>query len=174
MDGLITIIIFFIISSLFSGKKNQKKTSKRNVYNPVNKEKKDVSGNVQNSSSKNLLTEIRSAREKMLAETENINKSQPFRSFEKKVQNIKKDSSVKNSDMKDMSNKSLIPADYISQEGISDNPDYIYEGDLEISDEIIPITIKSQKKLFENKSDLKRAIILKEVLDKPLSLRTGR
>lgn len=174
MDGLITIIIFFIISSLFSGNKNQKKRPKRDIDSEIKKEKHDVSRNVQKTSNKSLLTEIRAARDKMLAETENIKKSQPSRTLENKVEILKNAPSERIPDKKSVVKKSLIPQDHISQEGFSANPEYIYEGDIELSDEIIRNSINQPKKLFDNKADLKRAIILKEVLDKPLSLRAGR
>ncbi len=180
MDGLVTIIIFFIISSLFSGKKNQKKKSRRNINNDIdndmNNEKTDVLRKVQQTSNKSLLGEIRSAREKMLVETENMKKTTPSQNFEKITQSLNKELIEKEQVKKNLTNKnkSLIPSDYISQEGFSSNTDYIYSQDIEQAEEINKIKVYQPKKLFENKTDLKRAMILKEVLDKPLSLRAGR
>ncbi|MDO4720336.1 MAG: hypothetical protein Q4A78_06710 [Peptostreptococcaceae bacterium] len=73
----------------------------------------------------------------------------------------------------------LISADHQSGEGISANSDYRNAGKRSVNREenkgVLPKNPSSPRRLYmEDLEDLRRAMILKEILERPLSLRRGK
>ncbi len=181
MDGLISLIIFFIISSFFSGKKKDNK--KKNSQNESeNLPKEDTTNPNDNQWMHDVWNEIKEGPVKDLLSKENIE------GLEKKVKSIKNKSRNKNEKVINQSNKSVkqknetlynkqslnydITAE--SAEGKSLNQEYIKRKESS-SNPILEPTRKTRKKdLFRNQNDLKRAVIMKEIIDKPLSVRNLR
>lgn len=179
LGNVLSLIIFFILSLVFNNIKN------KNQKNDVKKEA-PVKKNLEQTELEEFLGEVKKDFKNWSAnlseEFEDILKpSQPSAdSSQRPMKEVQKKTKKRLSKEKQVlvlksqqEIPSLIPEDYQSEEGISANMDYRREI-LQQEGSVQPFTEAVRKPLevyFANSADLKKALIIKEILDKPLSLR---
>ena len=176
MDGLISLIIFFIISSIFSGKKNEKKKSIKQKNN------QNMNETASNNSQwmEDIWNEMKTGPAKDLISMDKVE------SLAKKAKSLKNKSiEAEKKSFESKNNKSntqtLYKKDNVnydisaeSNEGKSLNSDYVLRSDSSSLSSSETAKHKRKKDLFRNQDDLKRAVIMKEIIDRPLSMRNLR
>lgn len=184
MDGLISLIIFFIISSIFSSKKKEQNNNNRKKLNQDNPE---ITVNPKNTNSQwmeDIWDEMKMKPGKdLFSPVYKDNFSNKTKSLKNKIQKEKSNTFYENNDtnLNDNSNKTNSQTLYTSKdsdskiedqsaEGISMNSDYIVRNDSFTDIEAFAKPSKS-KTFFGNQSDVRKAIIMKEIIDRPLSVR---
>ena len=176
MDGLISLIIFFIISSIFSGKKNEKKKSIKQKNNQNTNETasnnsqwmEDIWNEMKTGPAKDLIS---MDKVESLAKKAKSLKSKSIEAEEKNFESKKNKSNTQTLYKKDNVNYDISAE---SNEGKSLNSDYVLRSDTSSIASSETAKRKRKKDLFRNQDDLKRAVIMKEIIDRPLSMRNLR
>ena len=176
MDGLISLIIFFIISSIFSGKKNEKKKSIKQKNNQNMNETasnnsqwmEDIWNEMKTGPAKDLIS---MDKVESLAKKAKSLKSKSIEAEKKSFESKKNKSNTQTLYKKDNVNYDISAE---SNEGKSLNSDYVLRSDTSSIASSETAKRKRKKDLFRNQDDLKRAIIMKEIIDRPLSMRNLR
>ena len=176
MDGLISLIIFFIISSIFSGKKNEKKKSIKQKNNQNMNETasnnsqwmEDIWNEMKTGPAKDLIS---MDKVESLAKKAKSLKSKSIEAEKKSFESKKNKSNTQTLYKKDNVNYDISVE---SNEGKSLNSDYVLRSDTSSIASSETAKRKRKKDLFRNQDDLKRAIIMKEIIDRPLSMRNLR
>ena len=176
MDGLISLIIFFIISSIFSGKKNEKKKSIKQKNNQNTDETasnnsqwmEDIWNEMKTGPAKDLIS---MDKVESLAKKAKSLKSKSIEAEEKNFESKKNKSNTQTLYKKDNVNYDISAE---SNEGKSLNSDYVLRSDSSSLSSSETAKHKRKKDLFRNQDDLKRAVIMKEIIDRPLSVRNLR
>ncbi len=153
MDGLISLIIFFIISSIFSNKKNEKNKTRKKVDRNIPEIAPNPNNRKQKETSRNFFEKINKVNNPFEMQNNSMDKKK--KSINRELY-ISKDSTTKIGDQ--------------STEGISMNSDYMIRDNPIMEPEILFKPSKN-KTLFRDQNDIKRAIIMKEIIDRPLSIR---
>lgn len=193
----IGLIIFVIISIVFNNlkNKNQQKTINKNDPNEETVQtyeeyEQEYQRSEVNEALRELTESFRSMEEKIPEKLRGLTSKREYMSSTGSNYQDRKNKRDKKLEEQRAINKEtkkkksrLIPEDHQSGEGRSANPDYIRKDpiqettiestSIEKSDiQNIDDIIKGEDKIyFANAADLKRAILLKEILDKPISLR---
>ena len=176
MDGLISLIIFFIISSIFSGKKNEKKKSIKQKNNQNTNETasnnsqwmEDIWNEMKTGPAKDLIS---MDKVESLAKKAKSLKSKSIEAEKKSFESKKNKSNTQTLYKKDNVNYDISAE---SNEGKSLNSDYVLRSDSSSLSSSETAKHKRKKDLFRNQDDLKRAVIMKEIIDRPLSMRNLR
>lgn len=176
MDGLISLIIFFIISSIFSGKKNEKKKSIKQKNNQNMDETasnnsqwmEDIWNEMKTGSAKDLIS---MNKVENLAKKAKSLKSKSIEAEKKSFESKKNKSNTQTLYKKDNVNYDISAE---STEGKSLNSEYVLRSDTNSIASSETAKRKRKKDLFRNQDDLKRAVIMKEIIDRPLSVRNLR
>ncbi|MDK2803170.1 MAG: hypothetical protein PWR23_174 [Peptostreptococcaceae bacterium] len=176
MDGLISLIIFFIISSIFSSKKNEKKKSIKQKNNQNTDETasnnsqwmEDIWNEMKTGPAKDLIS---MDKVESLAKKAKSLKSKSIEAEEKNFESKKNKSNTQTLYKKDNVNYDISAE---SNEGKSLNSDYVLRSDTSSIASSETAKRKRKKDLFRNQDDLKRAVIMKEIIDRPLSMRNLR
>ena len=176
MDGLISLIIFFIISSIFSSKKNEKKKSIKQKNNQNTDETasnnsqwmEDIWNEMKTGPAKDLIS---MDKVESLAKKAKSLKSKSIEAEEKSFESKKNKSNTQTLYKKDNVNYDISAE---SNEGKSLNSDYVLRSDTSSIASSETAKHKRKKDLFRNQDDLKRAVIMKEIIDRPLSVRNLR
>ena len=176
MDGLISLIIFFIISSIFSGKKNEKKKSIKQKNNQNTNETasnnsqwmEDIWNEMKTGPAKDLIS---IDKVESLAKKAKSLKSKSIEAEKKSFESKKNKSNTQTLYKKDNVNYDISAE---SNEGKSLNSDYVLRSDTSSIASSETAKRKRKKDLFRNQDDLKRAVIMKEIIDRPLSMRNLR
>lgn len=176
MDGLISLIIFFIISSIFSGKKNEKKKSIKQKNNQNTDETasnnsqwmEDIWNEMKTGPAKDLIS---MDKVESLAKKAKSLKSKSIEAEKKSFESKNNKSNTQTLYKKDNVNYDISAE---SNEGKSLNSDYVLRSDSSSLSSSETAKHKRKKDLFRNQDDLKRAVIMKEIIDRPLSMRNLR
>ena len=176
MDGLISLIIFFIISSIFSGKKNEKKKSIKQKNNQNMNETasnnsqwmEDIWNEMKTGPAKDLIS---MDKVESLAKKAKSLKNKSIEAEKKSFESKKNKSNTQTLYKKDNVNYDISVE---SNEGKSLNSDYVLRSDSSSLSSSETAKHKRKKDLFRNQDDLKRAVIMKEIIDRPLSMRNLR
>ena len=176
MDGLISLIIFFIISSIFSSKKNEKKKSIKQKNNQNTDETasnnsqwmEDIWNEMKTGPAKDLIS---MDKVESLAKKAKSLKSKSIEAEKKSFESKKNKSNTQTLYKKDNANYDISAE---STEGKSLNPDYVLRSEPSFIASSGTAKHKRKKGLFRNQDDLKRAVIMKEIIDRPLSMRNLR
>lgn len=176
MDGLISLIIFFIISSIFSGKKNEKKKSIKQKNNQNTNETasnnsqwmEDIWNEMKTGPAKDLIS---MDKVESLAKKAKSLKSKSIEAEKKSFESKNNKSNTQTLYKKDNANYDISAE---STEGKSLNPDYVLRSEPSFIASSETAKHKRKKDLFRNQDDLKRAVIMKEIIDRPLSMRNLR
>ena len=176
MDGLISLIIFFIISSIFSSKKNEKKKSIKQKNNQNTNETasnnsqwmEDIWNEMKTGPAKDLIS---MDKVESLAKKAKSLKSKSIEAEKKSFESKKNKSNTQTLYKKDNVNYDISAE---SNEGKSLNSDYVLRNEPSFIASSETAKQKRKKDLFRNQDDLKRAVIMKEIIDRPLSMRNLR
>lgn len=177
MDNIIGIIIFLIISSIISGGKNKKKPKKTERPSEIKTFMEDVRESIQigmdnrktaSQTSKDEGLKSNELKQKYKNKIEN-KKNIKSRNIQKNQRDeIYKESNTLNQNRSISQNNDAYARE---NKNIHEN---IYSTNEKEINRISPYSKESKpekEKFFSDKEDLRKAIILKEILDKPLSLR---
>ncbi len=168
MENLIGLIVFFIVSSVISGTKNKNKMNKKKPIKFENNQ--NAESNPQ--SMQDIWNQMKAGSAKDFFETiekkANLSKAEPLKNEKKTFESKKSKLNTQTLYKKD---NEVYDISAESSEGKSLNPDYVLRNEFVLTTSPETTKHRSKRDLFRNQDDLKRAVIMKEIIDRPLSIR---